>query len=104
VKLNHRALFFVIVLIIILLMVLGSKIFGTGYTSAITDKNGKTIPGSIASLEKVNLGGMEQSILFRGYNKDNPILLWLHGGPAFSQMPIAHHYDETYHSILGIYM
>ena len=80
--------------IIILSIVFWSKIFGPGYTSAITDSNGNIIPGSIALLEKINLGGMEQSILVRGYNKDNPILLWLHGGPGSSQMPIAHQYDK----------
>ena len=30
----------------------------------------------------VNLGGQEQYLLIRGENKDNPVLIWLHGGPS----------------------
>ncbi|MGD9569669.1 MAG: alpha/beta fold hydrolase [Sedimentibacter sp.] len=83
-----------ILLAVILTLVFCRKIFGVGYTAEIRNNEGEIISGSIASLEKVNLGGMEQSILIRGYNQTNPILLWLHGGPGSSQMPIAHYYDE----------
>lgn len=39
----------------------------------------------IDSLEKVNLGGVDQSILIQAMNPDKPILLFLHGGPC---MPV----------------
>ena len=50
-------------------------------------------PKAIAMLEPLNLGGMEQWVLIRGEDSDNPILLWLHGGPGSPQMPVAHHLD-----------
>ncbi len=37
--------------------------------------------------EKITLGGMEQWISIRGQNRNNPILLFLHGGPGVSLMP-----------------
>lgn len=93
-KIVKRALLVVTILIIIFVIAFWGKIFGTGYTPAITDENGDIISGSIASLVKINIGGMEQSILIRGHDKNNPILLWLHGGPGSSQMPIAYKYDK----------
>jgi pimeloyl-ACP methyl ester carboxylesterase len=48
---------------------------------------GKAGPAkSIATLEKLNIGGNDQWILERSENIDNPIILFLHGGPGTSQL------------------
>jgi pimeloyl-ACP methyl ester carboxylesterase len=44
---------------------------------------------AIAALERVTLGGSEQTILVRGQDRTNPVLLFVHGGPGFAQLPIA---------------
>jgi pimeloyl-ACP methyl ester carboxylesterase len=51
------------------------------------------IPGGVAALEQIEVGGMSQWIQLRGRNADAPVLLWLHGGPGAAQMPIARHYN-----------
>jgi len=66
----------------------------SGQTNPIRDEEGNIIPASIAVLEKVELGGMEQWISIRGRNTANPVLIWLHGGPGSTQMPLAHHLDQ----------
>ena len=52
------------------------------------------IRGGIASLERVNLGGSEQSILIRGAKLSNPVLLFLHGGPGMPTMYLAHAFQR----------
>ncbi|KPJ85990.1 MAG: hypothetical protein AMS18_15905 [Gemmatimonas sp. SG8_17] len=51
------------------------------YTAAIVSEKG------VASLEPVMLGGVEQWILIRGYNVENPVLIYLHGGPGSPAIP-----------------
>lgn len=46
-------------------------------------------PNAIQSLETVELFGDKQWIYLRGHNRDNPVLLYLHGGPGMSELPIA---------------
>lgn len=41
---------------------------------------------SIAVMEKVNVLGTKQSIIVRGHDTDNPLLLWLSGGPGGSEV------------------
>ncbi len=52
-------------------------------------------PNSVAVLEPVNLGDMEQWLLIRGEDRENPVLLWLHGGPGSAQMPITHAFNSN---------
>lgn len=56
------------------------------FTPPITDAQGDIIPGSIASLETVNLNGSEQWISIRGRDINKPVLLFLAGGPGGSQL------------------
>ncbi len=58
----------------------------SAFTPPITDVGGNTIPGSISSLEKVVLNGVEQWILVRGKDTAKPVILFLHGGPGGANM------------------
>ena len=56
------------------------------WTPQIRDDRNRRLAGSIAVLESVPVGGIEQYVLIRGQSTSNPILLFLHGGPGYPQI------------------
>lgn len=54
-------------------------------TPPILDIDGNKMKGSIAALEKVNLGGVDQWLIIRGQDVNKPVLLFLSGGPGASE-------------------
>lgn len=47
------------------------------------DNKGKPIVGSISEKTFVKIGGVKQGMFIRSKNINNPVLLYIHGGPAF---------------------
>ena len=43
------------------------------FTAPMVAADGRPAPGSIATLERVNLGGVEQVMLIRGISVTNPV-------------------------------
>ena len=49
---------------------------------------------AIATLDYIQIGGLEQSVLIRSRDINNPILLFLHGGPGMPMMYLAHDFQR----------
>jgi hypothetical protein len=57
---------------------------------AIVADIGKVVTqGDVQEAFEITLGGARQVVNVRGAERDNPILLFVHGGPASVAMPIA---------------
>jgi len=54
-----------------------------------------TSPNGIESLEEIVVNGDRQWIYIRGHNRNNPVMLYLHGGPGMSEMPLARAFGGT---------
>jgi pimeloyl-ACP methyl ester carboxylesterase len=68
------------------LVALGVAIALPASTPAIRGVDGRPVPGSIASLEPVQLGGHEQWIMIHAADPTKPVLLHLSGGPGQSDL------------------
>jgi proline iminopeptidase len=55
-------------------------------THSIIGASGKPVSGSVAELTSVDINGHRLSMMIRGHSKDNPVLLFLAGGPGGSEM------------------
>ena len=53
-----------------------------GRTRPFRTPRGEVVPGSIAEVAYLRLGGLDQWVMIRGENVDNPPLIFLHGGPG----------------------
>ena len=51
-------------------------------TAPILGPDGQPLAGSIAEFETVRIGGVDQVLMLRGRSVDNPVLLYLAGGPG----------------------
>lgn len=75
------------VTVIVILSII-ALLFRPTYTPSI---NGNK---SISELTQIRVGGQNQTLLIRGKNKDNPIVLFLHGGPGLAQICYARKYQS----------
>ena len=48
----------------------------------------------IDSLQKIEIGGIEQWIYMTSNDVSKPILLFIHGGPGYTMLPILHEYNR----------
>lgn len=56
------------------------------------------IPGSIAEIGYLNLGGLDQWVMIRGVSVANPLLILLHGGPGFPEMRLLRYFNAPLES------
>jgi pimeloyl-ACP methyl ester carboxylesterase len=71
----------------LLAVLVPSLAFAADPRAVVADLQKIVTPNGIDAREAVEIGGIEQWITIRGRDRDNPILLFLHGGPAAPEMP-----------------
>ena len=79
----------------LMLVCLAWRVFGPISTPPFRGSHGEALPHSIAVVERWPINGVEQSVIIRGRNRDNPILLFVHGGPGSSETPALRHFDAA---------
>ncbi len=80
-----RLIKYVGVFIIIILVI---ALFRPTWTSNIKGDN------SISVLEQVKINGTKQQIMIRGRDQNNPVIIYVHGGPGCSEIPYAAKFQD----------
>lgn len=81
----------IISLLLIGLLILA--LYSPGKLEQLKDKDGKKIEGSIAEKSFIEIGGMQQGFFIRSENPDNPVVLFLHGGPGSPEFPMFYPFE-----------
>jgi len=79
----------IVIGIIIIISVLAFVILRFVYP-AILRANHKIKDPGIDVMETVEIGGVKQVLYLRGENIENPVILYLHGGPGSPMIPLLH--------------
>lgn len=82
-RLRGQMVFSVAIIVLLAAIVAASQ--WMAHTPSILGDDGKSLPNSIASLEKIRLGGVDQWLIIRGHDVNKPVLLFLSGGPGSSE-------------------
>jgi pimeloyl-ACP methyl ester carboxylesterase len=77
------AIIFSIILGLLLTLTRIVLLYSPGKIEQYSDANGKPIPGTISEKIFIKIGGITQGMFLRSRNPENPVLLYVHGGPAF---------------------
>jgi pimeloyl-ACP methyl ester carboxylesterase len=73
-----------------------------GTTPPFQGPGGEILPGSIAEIAFVPLGGFAQWVMIRGENVGNPVLILLHGGPGFPEMRLFRHFNAELEKLFTV--
>ena len=65
-----------------------------GTTRPFLGPGGEVVPDSIAELNYLQIGGLDQWVMIRGESLTNPPLILLHGGPGMSEMRFFRHFNS----------
>jgi pimeloyl-ACP methyl ester carboxylesterase len=74
----------------------------TEVVDRIADLQRISTPEGIDVLEEVELGGVRQWISIRGLNRNNPVLLFIHGGPGSPMMPTAWAFQKPWEDFFTV--
>lgn len=55
----------------------------------VADAQAIVTPNGVQEAFKAHVGGIDQWVSVRGANRDNPIILFIHGGPGSPEMPMS---------------
>ncbi|MFP4363495.1 MAG: alpha/beta fold hydrolase [Spirochaetia bacterium] len=80
------------IVIVILIGILGYSV-SCSHMPEIRNEQGQVVEGSITEMEQIEVNGTQQWIYIRSHSDENPVLLFLAGGPGGSEIGWTQRYN-----------
>jgi pimeloyl-ACP methyl ester carboxylesterase len=90
------------ILCLVVVTVSGALLYREYLQHKVFEQRAITSPHGIESLEAVRIGGIDQWIEVRGQNANNPILLFIHGGPGIAFIPMASAFQNPWENYFTV--
>ncbi|WP_052297704.1 alpha/beta fold hydrolase [Leadbettera azotonutricia] len=68
-----------------------------GKLPQLKDAQGNVIQGSISEKALIEVNGIRQGMFIRGENPQNPVILYLHGGPGTPMLQFISYLEKSEH-------
>ena len=86
---------YTIIIVILLIGLLVLLINSCSTLEQLKDKNGNIIENSLAEKIFIEIGGIQQGLFIRSENPENPVILYLHGGPGGPELAFLYRYEKN---------
>ena len=87
-----------VILIIFIVLIFNSS----GKVIPFTDNDGNQITASISEKISVNINGKKQGMFIKSKDKNNPVLLFVHGGPGMPEYAISREYPLVLENLFSV--
>lgn len=77
--------FFAVLILTLLTFFVFLLLVSPGKPGPLKDKFGQKVQGSLCEKIFIKIGGVQQCMFIRAKHEGNPVLLFVHGGPSFSE-------------------
>jgi pimeloyl-ACP methyl ester carboxylesterase len=85
-------LFLSVILLCLITFITTLFLISPGKLKPFNNKEDQVLSGSISEKIFINIGGVKQGMFLQGKDINNPVLLFVHGGPAFSEFFLVEKY------------
>lgn len=86
-----------------LLVIIGLLLYWSpGKAAPILNEDGSVRAGSISEKLHIEINGVQQGMFIRGESIDNPVLLFVHGGPGMPGYFLARDYDHPLEALFTV--
>ncbi len=102
-KIKRMAIILASALILFFLLLLTVVLLNSqGRPHPFVDNSGKVIEGSMAEKNFIKIGGVKQGMFIKSKDTKNPVLLYLHGGPSFSNYFLIEKYNPGLEDVFTV--